>query len=193
MFNQNDIGQQVAALRSQGLTDNLIVDELKKQGINENDVISAISQMDAGGMSPPVMSPPGMPMQNDDFIPPAPSGPPPMPPSTPSTNIYERVEEVVESIVDEKWDDLISEVKKIVDWKDKIEQRQARIESDLVKLKEDFKTLHGGVLGKLDQYDNKMREVGTELNAVGKVFKDVVPEFVENVKELSSLTNQMKK
>ncbi len=38
-----------------------------------------------------------------------------------------------------------------------------------------------------------MGDVDTELKAVGKVFKDVVPQFVENVKELSSITNGMKK
>jgi hypothetical protein len=38
-----------------------------------------------------------------------------------------------------------------------------------------------------------MSDVGTELNAVGKVFKDVIPEFVENVKELKSITNKSHK
>ena len=38
-----------------------------------------------------------------------------------------------------------------------------------------------------------MGEVGAELKAVGGVFKDVVPQFVENVKELSSITKGMKK
>ena len=38
-----------------------------------------------------------------------------------------------------------------------------------------------------------MRDVGTELKAVGKVFKDVIPTFVENVKELSSVKEDLKK
>ena len=37
-----------------------------------------------------------------------------------------------------------------------------------------------------------MQEVGTELKAVGKVFKDVVPVFTENVKELRSITSKIK-
>lgn len=186
---QGNLGQEVADLRNQGLTDQLIAEELKQKGFNDNEIGNAISQMDMGRMPPPG--------GQDDFMPPPSSAPsynsPPPPPPGASGNIYERVEEVVESIVDEKWDDLISEVKKIVEWKDKIEQRQSRIEGDLTKIKEDFKILHQGVLGKLESYDNRMRDVGTELSAVGKVFRDVVPEFVENVKELSSITNQMKK
>jgi hypothetical protein len=109
------------------------------------------------------------------------------------TNIYERIEAITESMIDEKWDELISEVKKIVEWKEKIEERQLKIIGDLEKIKEDFKTLHHGVLGKLGDYDNRMRDVDTELKAVGKVFKDVIPVFVENVKELSGITDKIKK
>ena len=65
--------------------------------------------------------------------------------------------------------------------------------NDVEKLKEDFKVLHEGVLGKLEDYDTRMRDVGTELKAVGKVFKDVIPEFVENVKELKGIKDSWKK
>ncbi|MEK6809131.1 MAG: hypothetical protein AABY40_00495, partial [Nanoarchaeota archaeon] len=108
-------------------------------------------------------------------------------------NIYERMEEIVESMIDEKWDDLIAEVKKIIEWKNKNEEKQNKLQNDVDKLKEDFKTLHGAVLGKLEDYDTRMQDVGTELKAVGKVFKDVIPTFVDNVKELSSVKEELKK
>ena len=95
-------------------------------------------------------------------------------------------------MIDEKWDELIAEVKKIVEWKNQMEEKQGKIHSDVDKLKEDFNVLHQGVLGKLEDYDKRMRDVGTELNAVGKVFKDVVPEFVENVKELGHMTGKIR-
>jgi len=31
-------------------------------------------------------------------------------------NIYERIEEIAENLIDEKWDDLIAEVKKVIEW-----------------------------------------------------------------------------
>ena len=80
-----------------------------------------------------------------------------------------------------------------MDWKEKIEEKQLMMANDLRKLKEDFAILHQGVLGKLSDYDSKMKEVGTELQAVGKVFKDVIPEFVENVKELKHITEKRRK
>jgi len=84
------------------------------------------------------------------------------------------------------------EVKKIVEWKHKTEEKFTQLSTDVSKLKEDFNVLHQGVLGKLNDYDKQMGSVDTELKAVGKVFKDVIPEFVENVKELSHITGKVK-
>ncbi len=164
----DDITANVGQMRSQGLPDTVIQNEMAKQGFPEPAVNQAISQMDMSQGVPPA-SPPPMPAPGQDPM----SG---------------RIEEIAESIIDEKWDELISEVKKIIDWKNSVEEKQTKLAYDLQKLKEDFASLHQGVLGKLEAYDNRMRDVSTELNAVGKVFKDTIPEFVENVKELGRLT-----
>lgn len=183
----------VLQLRSQGLTDNLIVEELRKRGYPPQVATMAISEAD----SSPMGSQMGNPFPSAPSFPPA--YPMPGPASAPISSgapddaFFERIEETVESMIDEKWDELIGEVKKIVEWKEKVESSLAKLGSDVDHLKEDFKLLHQGVLGKLDDYDRKMTDVDTELKAVSKVFKDVVPEFVENVKELSSITQGMKK
>lgn len=180
--------QDVLQLRSEGLTDQLIVSELMKKGYNPQQVQMVISQADSSFDADVERVPSGYSSQQMAY--------PPLAPQMPSSgegNVYERIQEITQNLIDEKWDELLAEVKKIVEWKEKIEERQLRMESDLTKLKDDFTVLHQGVLGKLEEYDTRMRDVGTELKAVGKVFKDVVPEFVENVKELSSLTERMKK
>ena len=206
-----DIMNDVFQMRAQGLSDNMVGAELSKRYPPEQ-VQMALSQGNSYGQqdsygqagsynqdgsyggdngmmempSPDMMPPPGMRM------------PPPMPDQQQSSmavdgNIYERIEEITESMIDEKWDELIAEVKKIVEWKEKVEEKQARLLNDVQKLKDDFKVLHQGVLGKLEDYDTRMRDVGTELKAVGKVFKDVIPEFVENVKVLKGITEKQKK
>ena len=168
---------EVMELRSQGLPDTLVRQELQSRGYPEQQVEQAISQADTGvGMAPQSYAP-----------------------STPSYgqnadgNIYERLEEVAEGLIDEKWDELIAEVKKIVEWKETMEQAQHKLQNDVDKLKDDFTLLHQGVLGKLEDYDSRMRDVGVELKAVGKVFKDVIPVFVDNVKELREITGKVKK
>jgi len=191
----------VMQMRSQGLTDNLILAELGKKGVPVEEVQGALGQADMGGDEMSDMSPmySGNGMPQPPMGMPMPSMPSPMSSSrsgnasSDESNIYERIEEIAEGMIDEKWDELIAEVKKIIQWKEKVEEKQASLASDIQKLKDDFKILHSGVLGKLEDYDTRMRDVGTELKAVGKVFKDVVPEFVENVKELRDLKNELKK
>ncbi len=193
MPGNNDIVQEVLKLRQEGLSDNLINEELSRKGANPQQIQDAINQAD---MPPPPGGGP-MPMMEEYNSPgPGPMSSQEMPLRRASTpmdgNIYERIEEITEGMIDEKWDELIGEVKKIVEWKEKIETKQTQMISDLEKLKEDFKTLHHGVLGKLEDYDTRMQDVGTELKAVGKVFKDVIPEFVENVKELRDIKDHLK-
>ena len=178
--NQADVVSRVAEMRNQGLSDNIIAEELKNSGYDYNEVNQALMQTDY----PPA-----------DFSAAFPSSAPMMPPARAypeEGGVYERMEEIAENLVDEKWEQLIGEVKKIIDWKERMEEEISQIHNDLEKAKEDFKLLHQGVLGKLEDYDTRMRDVGTELKAVGKVFKEVIPEFVENVKELKSITEKRK-
>ncbi len=170
MFEQ-DVVPQVMQMRSQGLPDNLIISELGKQGIPPEQVQGAIAQADSGASFPPVQS-------SYDGM------------SAPAPDYAGRMEEIAEGIIDQKWNDLLKEVQKVVDWKNRVEEQQKQLQNDVQKLKEDFRTLHQGVLGKLEDYDGRMREVGTELAAVGKVFKDTIPEFVENVKTFSHLVKK---
>lgn len=188
--------EEVKQLKMQGFSDNEIIDELKGRGYPLSQINNALAQsaISEPGVAPEIENP-------DDFM-----GAPETPeetssfsenPSLPSGGSFPeelqgRIEEITESIIDEKWDLLIEEVKKIVEWKSKVEEDVTKLKNDISNLKDDFKELHQGVLGKLESYDEKMTEVGTELKAVGKVFQDVIPEFVDNVKELRAITREVK-
>ena len=118
--------------------------------------------------------------------------PPVAMPAAPAGGNYDRMEQIAETIIDEKWDSLLTEVKKIIDWKSSVEDQLQKSLSELSNMKEDFKELRGAVLGKVEEYDRRMIDVSTELKAVGKVFKDVIPEFTNNVKELTAVSNKLK-
>ena len=192
-----DLISEVQRLRAQGLTDAVILDELTRRGYGSEDVNAAIMQADAAAQ-PEEAAPTGGEYQGGESsgyqYPSNPAGYPAASGMAPAeSGMFERMEEIAESLIDEKWEALLKEVKKILDWKEKVEAQQKELLSTVKKLKEDFTVLHQGVLGRLEEYDTRMQDVGTELKAVGKVFKDVVPEFVENVKELSQLTERVKK
>jgi len=182
---KKDPTNDVKQLMAQGFSDSEIMEEVSNRGYSSEQIHNAISML--GSQMPGQEEMPAQPAHYSQPEQQYSAGG-----SNESGNIYERIEEITEGIIDEKWDDLIAEVKKVLEWKEKIEGKQEKMKNDLQKLKEDFTVLHQAVLGKIEEYDNRMQEVGTELKAVGKVFKDVIPEFVDNVKELSQITGKIK-
>jgi len=102
------------------------------------------------------------------------------------------VEELVEAIVDEKWSELLKNINKIVEWKKHIESRMDVIEQRMHDLEESFKTLHMGVLEKINDYDKNIKDVGVEIKAMEKVFQKVLPTFTENVNELSRVAGKLR-
>jgi transcription termination factor NusB len=109
-------------------------------------------------------------------------------PSFSSDDTKERVEEIAEAIIDEKWNELIKDINKIIEWKEHMDTEINRIASEIVNLKERFESLHRGVLGKISDYDKNLMNVGTEIKAMEKVFQNILPTFTENVNKLERFT-----
>lgn len=189
--------QQILDFRQQGYSDNQIVQQLQRQGYAYQQIYDAMSQADLAKLSgspiPEVQ--PGMPPPEPAPAPAQESYPQPYPQEYPSyqPSGEEKISEIAEAIINEKWEDLIAEVKKISEWKEKIENQLQKISDDYRHLQDQFAELHRGVIGKISEYDENIRDVGSELKAVEKVFKDVIPSFTENVNELSRITKGLKK
>jgi chromosome segregation ATPase len=191
----NDILQ----MRQQGLSNNQIIQNLQRTGYSNTQIFDAMNQADTKmaveGMQPVFEQPP-MDVQNHNF-------------HAPENNTMEshqdirelkemhvdnsaKIEELVETIVEEKWEDLLRDVNKIVEWKNKLETRLTEMEIKLDNLKENFSDLQRAVVGKVNDYDKHIQEVGSEIQAMEKVFSKVLPVFTENVNELSSIARKMK-
>ena len=104
----------------------------------------------------------------------------------------ERMHEIAESIIEEKWNEFVDSINRIIEWKDSIETRVIKVEQQLADLRGSFDKLHEGVLGKLGDYDKGISTVTTEIKALERVFQKILPGFVENVHELSKITERMK-
>jgi hypothetical protein len=193
-------------MRQQGLTNNQIVQALQRDGYDSAKIFDALSQadmqtgapvqgygpQDMGGMQPmsPVPNDPGMAtdqgyqqsyQQNYQQYPQAAAG-----------GERERIEEMAETIIDEKWDELIKNINKIVEWKDRTEARVTKMEQEMKDVKDDFDKLHKAIIGKISEYDQNIINVGTEVKAMERVFQKILPTFTENVSELSRITKGMK-
>ena len=53
--------------------------------------------------------------------------------------------------------------------------------------------LQQALVGKIGEYDQNILNVGMEIKAMEKVFQKVLPQFTENVNELSRVTQSIKK
>ncbi|MBN1157066.1 hypothetical protein JXA85_05585 [Candidatus Woesearchaeota archaeon] len=179
---------KVINLKKQGLNNNQIVQSLQREGYRTDQVFDAMNQSDLkGGID-------NMPMQNDAQYNEMPQQQPAMQRrmEMPQMHDSERVEEIAEAIIDEKWRELTKNIDKIIEWKDKTEARINSIEQEFEQLKKGFDSLHTAILGKVSEYDQNIINLGAEIKAMEKIFQKLIPTFVENVSELTRITQKMK-
>ena len=196
---------QIATMKQQGMPNDQIIQSLQGQGYSSAQIFDGINQIDAG--APPPGAPPGMPPPaGPPGAPPPPGAPMEAPPGAPPgpQDAYggeeammggeskEQIEEIAEAIIDEKWNDLLKNINKISEWNHKTETRLTKIETDIKNLKENFDSLHKGILGKITEYDQNLVNVGTEIKAMEKVFQKILPTFTDNVNKLSRITTGVK-
>jgi DNA-binding transcriptional MerR regulator len=207
--------ERVIQLRQQGVPNSQIADMLKQEGYSDNQIYDAISQADIKGvveMQPgqevDITVQQGYPQQTGIYPeqmqqgfpqmpPPMPRQqmPPPMPEPMPQQfqqQSSRSFEEIAESIIDEKWEELMKNLDKVVSWKEETETRLVKIEQQISDIKERFDELHKGILGKVGEYDETLKSVGSDIKAMDAAFKKILPTFTENVGELSRITKGLK-
>ncbi|MBI2580813.1 hypothetical protein HYV85_03310 [Candidatus Woesearchaeota archaeon] len=107
-------------------------------------------------------------------------------------NVSAKVEEISEAIIEEKWQDLMKDFNKLVEWKSGVEQRMSVLEQRFSDMKTAFDNLQKGVVDKVSDYDKSVKDVGSEMKALEQVFQKIIPTLTENVNELSRITKGMK-
>jgi len=143
---------------------------------------------------PPMGAPPPMEPLGPLQSPPMGDMPPDMDmPADMGGGSLERIEEIAEAIIDEKWNEIVKSINKIIDWKDRTESRMIRIEQQLVTFRQDFDNLTKGVLGKVGEYDSNLKNIGSDIKAMEQVFQKVLPSLTENVHALDRIAGDMKK
>ncbi len=184
----------VMNMRQQGLTNNQVIQNLQRMGYPPNLIFDALNQADIKGsvqqIPPDFLQQPQPQSQPQQLQMPGMEFPQPQEQEEVSK---ESVEEMIETIIDEKWEELMKNINKIIEWKNKADAKVASLEQEFKDLKADFDKLHNAILGKIADYDQNIINVGTEIKAMEKVFQQIIPTFTENVNELSRLTQGMKK
>ena len=175
---------QVVAMKAQGYSNNQIIQTLQRDGYSSSQIFDAISQSELTTNAPTTdqlsqqQSMTQMPQQQtqSSFY------------SQPASS----TEELVEAIIDEKWNELVKDINKVIDWKQKADAKLSAMDQQISDMKEQFDKLHQAIIGKIGDYDKTMLDVGAELQAMEKVFSKVLPTFVDNVNELNRITENIK-
>ena len=182
--------EQVSMMRQQGYTDNQIAQALQSQGYEQNQIYDAMGQVPTYANSMETgMSNYGE--QYKDY-----SQTQSSPSFTPSSQSFsapmsfddERIQEVAEAIIDEKWEDFVKDIKKVIEWKEKSEERLTRIEQQILDMRMGIDALTKSILSKIQGYDQNIVDVGTEIKAMEKVFQKVLPSLTENVNKLERMS-----
>lgn len=110
-----------------------------------------------------------------------------------SQSNLDEMEELIESVVEEKWRSLVENFGDMGLWKDKVRTEILSIKQELVRLENRFENIQKAVLGKIRTYDENIIEVGSEIKALEKVFGKIIDPLTTNIKELDRITKQLKK
>jgi hypothetical protein len=194
-------------MKQQGYSNNQIIQALQRDGYNSSQIFDAISQAEMnmqqneGNMQMNMQMNPQTqmlgqqlpPMNSMNQMSGAPINQPfmqqmPMP----TMSMGSSSEELIEAIIDEKWNELIKDINKVIEWKQKADAKLAAMEQQLGDMQGQFDKLHTALLGKVNDYDKHILEVGTQLQAMEKVFGKVLPTFIDNVNELDAITRRVK-
>lgn len=184
--------EQVLMMKQQGYTNNQIVQALQSQGYSTNQIYDAINQANLSGsqgMQPEI----GMPdygqsyeqYQQPQYQQQTFQAPKEVQPA--ATIDEERIQEIAESIIDEKWNEFASDIKRVIEWKDRSEDRLAKIEQQIIDLRLAIDSLTRNITSKISAYDQNITDVGTEIKAMEKVFQKVLPTLTESVNKLDRM------
>ena len=193
--------EQVLMMKNQGYTNNQIVQTLQSQGYNTSQIFDAMNQAGISGgfeaTPQPERQETGMPEYGQTYEPPqqqesfqAFQVPKEIQP--PASIDEERIQEVAEAIIDEKWQELAKDVKKIIEWKERNDERIAKVEQQVVDLRLNMDSLTKSIISKISAYDQNITDVGTEIKAMEKVFQKVLPNLTESVNKLDRMTKGVK-
>jgi hypothetical protein len=184
---------QVKVLRTRGFDNNQIVQALQRSGYTSTQIFDALNQADL--VSGSQMQDPGFGQQAQPQNQQAQYSPSPQQPAESGGDEVadEQIEEMIETIVEEKWQSVSGDINKMMEWKAEAETKLVKMEQKIDDLKDSFDKLHQAIIGKIGEYDKNILAVGAEIKAMEKVFSKVLPVFTENVNELNRITQNLKK
>ncbi len=129
---------------------------------------------------------PSPPVGGDSLIPAPPSGAG----GSSQELLTEDIEKIAESIISEKWNKVKEELDSLTSWKTEIGTQVTSFKSQLEALDKKVADAQNAMIGKVDEYNKSLGGVNVEIQAMGKVFEKIIPQFTDNVNRLSEMVDK---
>tara|TARA_Y100000310_G_scaffold306661_1_gene348013 strand:- start:3 stop:602 length:600 start_codon:yes stop_codon:yes gene_type:complete len=104
--------------------------------------------------------------------------------------LTEDVEKIVQSVVNDKWEPVKENVNSIEAWKSEVDNQLGDFKNQLAALDKKLSDAQNAIMGKVDDYNKSLGDVNVEIQAMGKVFEKVIPQFTDNVNRLSEMVEK---
>lgn len=200
---------RVNELKRSGRPNSEIIENLKKEGHPAQDIYDAMSSQENSDyeLNPPTPSEEmegseesmgeNEDRENYEPMPEArnfmPSQKFPTPSKIPDRQSIEQIEEIAESIISEKIDELSVNINDLSLWREKTSTEIEAIKQEILRIRNHFENLQNSMLGKVEDYRRSITDVNIEVKTLSKVLEKILQPLTENVKELSRITERLKK
>lgn len=104
----------------------------------------------------------------------------------------EIINRIVESVIDERWQEIVSNLGDLSIWKSELDGELSSIKQEMIRIDQRFNNLQRGILGRVDEYNQNIVNINTEMKALEKVFEKIIDPLTSNIKELNKITAELK-
>ncbi|MBI5871758.1 hypothetical protein HZB88_01590 [archaeon] len=181
-------------LMQQGLANEQAAAELEARGYSIEQISDAINQasIKMGVEGEAVPSPASVP-EEEPPVPEYQEGYPEMPATEEQGLSQEDIQKLAEQIIEEKWREVSVVLNDIREWKMHIAEDLEATKQELLRLSGRFDNMQTAVIGKVKDYNQSIIELSSDVKALESVMQKIMEPFTENVKELSRITEKMRK
>ncbi|MBI2671484.1 hypothetical protein HYX16_00980 [Candidatus Woesearchaeota archaeon] len=211
------LSEMAEEMRGEGFSDSQIYDSLKKGGHSSVEIDDAVNQANLGpaekyeeeiieeapepGLKPSLLNDKGRkeqfgnPDENIDIS--YRNEPEESPGNFPGANFQRGnlsdTEALIESVIEEKWKSAIEKFGNLDVWKERVRTDVGSVKQEMIRLEQRFNNIEKAIMGKISQYDRNVVSIGNEIKVLEKVFQKIINPLTSNIKELSRITEDLKK
>lgn len=108
-------------------------------------------------------------------------------------DVEEKVEEIAEAIIEEKWSRVREEVGDLRAWKEKVTTDLMGTKQEILRVQSRLEAVQNAVLGRVKEYDKSIEDVGADIKAIEMLLKNILDPLSTSVKELKAITDKLKR